>query len=224
MHAGGHIVSPEGRPLSWTDADATWLLRAVEAEGPPRDWVAQALVNRWSVLQDASPGTYPTLAAFVRAYSQPVNPRWFPGGDLLEASIARAPAAEQAQLRARAETRRDTHSRRAEFSDATRSAVARALEGPITLPAGVTDFAMDSAQSRASHGTPYRSEPGENAFWKRHPGALYSVAPSGPSHPAGAALRSAGVHAGFGVVVLLGLLATPFVVSGRASRKLRRRA
>lgn len=226
MVGGGQIVTSRGHVLPWTADDAIWLRRAVEREGEPREWVAQTLVNRWALLKDRGVADYPTLGSFVRAYAQVVNPRWFPGGDLHRAALAEhAPRGEahRADMIARAERRRDVHSTRKIFQPATEAAVARALQGAITLPPGVTEYAADSASARRRHGAPTYAQPGENAFWAPHPGALYSIAPNHPTHPAGRALRTGGVHAAFGVVVLLGLLATPFVVSGRASRKLGRR-
>lgn len=226
MADGGHIVSARGHALPWTAADALWLSRAVEREGEPRDWVAQALVNRWALLKDQGGAGYPTLASFVRAYAQPVNPRWFPEGDLhlaqLDAHASRGPA-HRADMIARAERRRDEHSTRRIFHPLTQAAVARALQGPITLPPGVTEYAADTASARQRHGAPSHARPGKNAFWSPHPGVLYGIAPSLPTQPAGAMLRTAGVHAGFGMVLLLGLVMFPFVVSGRASRKLGRR-
>lgn len=227
MHGGGHIVTSRGHVLPWTEDDALWLRRAVEREGEPRELVAQALVNRWALLKDRGSTSYPTLASFVRAYAQPVNPRWFPGGDhhlaLLAEHAARGPA-HRAEMIARAERRRDVHSVRKIFQPETEAAVSRALKGPITLPAGITEYAADTASARRRHGAPMLAEPGQNAFWSHNPGVLYSIAPVLPTHPAGGVLRTAGVHAGFGMIVLLGLILTPFVVSGRRSRKLGRRS
>ena len=226
MSGGGHIVTSRGHELPWTAADALWLRRAVEREGEPREWIAQALVNRWALLRDQGGGQYPTLTSLVRAYAQPINPRWFPDGDLHLAQLAaHAPrgAAHRADMIARAERRERDDSTRKIFRPETEAAVARALRGPITLPAGVTEYAADTASARSRHGAPSHARPGENAFWSPHPGALYGIAPNHPTMGAGRALRTAGVHAGFGVVLLLSLIAVPFVVSGRASRKLGRR-
>ena len=225
MQDGGHIVTARGHELPWTAADALWLRRAVEREGEPREWVAQALVNRWALLKDKGGADYPTLASFVRAYAQPVNPRWYPDGDRHLAALAAAPdEAKRAALIDRAQRRRDAYSVRKIFQPETEAAVARALKGPITLPAGVTEYATDTASARRRHGVPMRAEPGENAFWSHNPGVLYGIAPGHPTHPAGRALRTAGVHAGFGVVILMGLLLVPFVVSGRRSRRIGRRS
>jgi hypothetical protein len=70
----GHDV----HEYSATDDDALWLARAVAHEGSPMDAVAWALVQRFALLYP----TYPTVAALVKAYAQPINPRWFPHGDL----------------------------------------------------------------------------------------------------------------------------------------------
>lgn len=226
MTEGGHIVTPGGRALSWSPDDALWLRRAVEREGEPRDWVAQALVNRWAVLRDRGRTEYPTLASFVRAYAQPVNPRWFPAGDLhleqLDAHASRG-AAHRADMIARAERRENEYSRATIFSPQTVAAADRALTGPLTLPPGVTDYAADTASARTRHGTPTQAKQGENAFWSPHPGKLYSIPADLPAHPAGRMLRTAGVHAGFGMIALLSIAAIPFVVSVRESRKLGRR-
>ena len=61
-----------------TNDDALWLARAVAHEGSPHDAVAWALVQRFALLYP----TYPTVAELVKAYAQPINPRWFPDGDL----------------------------------------------------------------------------------------------------------------------------------------------
>jgi len=59
-----------------TAADFLDLARAVEYEGPPKLGVAWTLIQRFAYLYPV----YPTLSKFVKAYSQPVNPRWFPSG------------------------------------------------------------------------------------------------------------------------------------------------
>lgn len=75
------------RPFEYsaTDADALTLARAVAREGRPYDAVAWTLVQRFAWLWPK----YPTLAELVRAYAQPVNPRWFPDGDLHQRKIER---------------------------------------------------------------------------------------------------------------------------------------
>lgn len=56
--------------------DYVVLSRAVEYEGEPRDGVAWTLLQRFAFLYP----TYKSLATFIRAYAQPINPDWFPTG------------------------------------------------------------------------------------------------------------------------------------------------
>jgi hypothetical protein len=61
-----------------SNEDYLTLLRAVEFEGEPREAVAWTLLQRFAFLYPK----YDTLTKFIRAYAQPINPRWFPNGDL----------------------------------------------------------------------------------------------------------------------------------------------
>lgn len=138
------IISPRGKPLTWDENDRLWLLRAVEAEGEPRDLVAQTLVNRWAWLWDETPGRWLTLAELVRAYAQPVNPAWFPDGKLFLAQLDKLPEAQRAAAVVRANARRDVHSQRKTFGTRTTIAVDQALGGPIVIPPGALHFAAPS--------------------------------------------------------------------------------
>ena len=137
------IFSQGGKPLSISADDALWLARAVEAEGEPRPEVAQVLVNRWAWLEETQPGTYPTLRSLVRAYAQPVNPKWFVGGELLvpymnkHAALGRAWAANELE---KAWKREHVHSVRQEFTPRTRQAVQQALYGPLSIMRGMLHF------------------------------------------------------------------------------------
>lgn len=135
-----------------TDADRLWLGRAVEAEShDPQDRarVAQVLINRFQFLRSSRPKLYPTLADFVRAYSQPVNPRWAPGGDKFEAQLAAATTPQTQQAVRQLGAKRLQHASRAP-SATTRAAIDRALKlGPVDIPRTATDF-----------GAPFRSTPG----------------------------------------------------------------
>lgn len=134
------LVSHKGRPLPVDAQDALWLARAVEAEGAPRGYVAQTLVNRWAWLLDRGNSPYPRLQDLVRAYSQPVNPRWMEGGDLFEAELAELDDdAQRAAAVERARGRRE-HAARTVFSPNTKAAVDLALHGPIVIPPGAVDF------------------------------------------------------------------------------------
>lgn len=194
------LMSPAGDIVRPSAEDAMWLARAVEAEGAPRDLVAQTLVNRWLWLWDHG-RPYATLTDLVRAYAQPVNPRWYRTGHLHLARRAAASDDEQrARLDARAERREYVHSTRTAFSPETTAAVSRALRGPLTLPVGAMHYAIP--------GRPYPvlvpGGDGRNAIYgtddPRTQLALYRVAPAPRSVP-----RMGGRLTAFAVVAGLGL-------------------
>ena len=143
-----HIISAGGRRLPIYPFDWVWLARAVQAEGEPRDLVAQTLVNRWAWFRDRGQVQYPTLTALVRAYAQPVNPAWMPGGHLHEAVLREtADPAARAELQERARVRRDTHAKRTMFYPDTHAAVAQALgTGPITIPQGAVHYSASASR------------------------------------------------------------------------------
>lgn len=143
-----------------TTEDKLWLARAVQAEGKPELRVARALVNLF-MLQRAQ-GRTQTLAGLVRAYAQPVNPRWYEHGDLFLAHPRSAHELEVARNRER------VHSTRISFAPLTMRAVREALETPF--PSDVTDYGAASLDASMKYAP--RSEPiaGENRFWSRRPG------------------------------------------------------
>lgn len=159
LQSGGTKYEP-------TEDDKLWLLRAVQAEGAPQLGVARALVNRFMMLRasNARP-LHQTLAAFVRAYAQPVNSRWFPDGELFLSKTRTPLEVQQATLR------RDAHSKRNTFDDKVRASVARALSTPFM--SDVTDYAVPSLDG-TKKGLTARGEPikGENRFWTARPGWL----------------------------------------------------
>ncbi len=66
-----------------TPDDKLELARAVQHEGPPQAAVLWTLLQRFAMLY--ARGDYKSLAVFVRAYAQPINPKWFPDGELFKA-------------------------------------------------------------------------------------------------------------------------------------------
>jgi hypothetical protein len=189
------------RPASGGDAyvvtahDVLWLSRAVEAEGSPREIVACALVNAFVLLYRRR--VYNTLAEFVRAYSQPINPRWFLGGDLLAKETERlrrlGRESEADAQESAARKREHVHATRTQFGAKTREAVARALAS--SWRSDITDFAAPSLDATGRGMVP-RSDPkpGENRFWTRLPGwGGYVV--EGASSGGGAALVALAVGA-----------------------------
>lgn len=78
----GTLVSDGGLRLALTRDDATWMARACVGESV-RDAaeVTSTLLRRWAFVNDQRTGrgestVWPTLTDLIRAYSQPVNPRW----------------------------------------------------------------------------------------------------------------------------------------------------
>lgn len=97
------------------NSDLLALARAVEYEGQPYEATAWALLQRWAWLY---PG-FPKLATFIQAYAQPINPRWFPTGDLYRQSVARVQA--DTSL-----SREERESRLAEMAQRAQSRLAKA--------------------------------------------------------------------------------------------------
>lgn len=175
-----------GGSYAVTSDDKLWLLRAVQAEGPPQAQVARALVNgfAWARGNGRFAGS---LASWVRAYAQPVNPRWYVGGARFRAAYAVAPAEEQPVLLRLAQRRESEHSTRVDFTPDVQEAVREALESPWA--SDVTDYAAPTLDA-SRKGYVARSVPrkGENRFWTRAVGWTGYIATEG-----GAAVGGAGV-------------------------------
>lgn len=142
-----------------TEEDRLWLLRAVVAEGKPEPMVARALVNLFMLQR--SKGSGQTLSKLVRAYAQPVNPRWFPDGDLHQAALANGQ-----DTAARAAQRVLFSKRGFPFPQHVVAAVQRSLESPYA--GDVTDYAAQNVDATPK-GYSARSEPtpGFNRLWAR---------------------------------------------------------
>lgn len=85
------VTRRNNKPVTYsvTDDDFLTLARAVEFEGPPQNIVAWTLLQRFGFLYPI----YPTLAQFVKAYAQPINPQWFPDGTAHKNWLAKLRAA-----------------------------------------------------------------------------------------------------------------------------------
>jgi hypothetical protein len=153
-------------PYTVTADDALWLARAVEAEGPVQAIVAATLINGFCFVR--SRGYSKSLAAFVRAYAQPVNPRWYTSGDLLLAALEKMTIAERAAELAKAERRERLHSTVNTFSPLTSQAVHAALNGRTAIPPHATDYAAAHIDAEPKGYTPI-TEPkkGVNRLWAR---------------------------------------------------------
>lgn len=128
---GGSMLTWLGRkPGSYgvTPSDRLWLLRAVQAESNKPDdrrRVAETLLNRFVFLKSRGSTAYPTLTAFVRAYAQPINPKW------QSQSTSKCRANPRRCTDAMIAKRREARAR-TQFDDSTVVAVQSALTRGIT--------------------------------------------------------------------------------------------
>ncbi len=152
-----------------TREDMAWLYRAVEAEGEPRELVAQTLVNGFLWARETL-GSKRTLAEWVRAYSQPVNPRWMAGGDLYESELAKASTEQEREDVREKSRRRAQHASRTTFSAGTMRAVQEALQGRGPRIPSATDFAAHYVARPAPWVALTPVKKGLNRLWMR-PGA-----------------------------------------------------
>ncbi len=78
----GRIVTADGFRYSITDEDVLWAARAATCESSDPQ---SSLAELWTwTYRFATPNyrrTFPTLAALIRAHSQPVNPKWERDGE-----------------------------------------------------------------------------------------------------------------------------------------------
>jgi hypothetical protein len=157
------------QPYSLTQEDALWLARAVDAEGPIQSQVAGILINGFCWAR--SRGFQGTLTKWVRAYAQPINPRWYEAGDLFLASLASKSEDEKREAIAKARKREKEHSTKLTFGAGTHAAVSAALNGRVLIPRNATDYAAPNVDSTNKGYTPLEPVPANrNRLWTR-PGA-----------------------------------------------------
>ena len=86
-------------PLIIDDKKKLWLKRMIVGEGGKNCSVRKAnalivaIINRWFLWKGSR--KYPTFISMMRAFSQPINPRWMTGGDLARKYIGRIAASKQ---------------------------------------------------------------------------------------------------------------------------------
>jgi hypothetical protein len=86
-------------PIEITDEVALWLMRMICGEGgmicsdEKTACLIWAIINRWFLWPGAK--NYKTFIAMMRAFSQPINPRWMTGGDLARKYFGRDAASAQ---------------------------------------------------------------------------------------------------------------------------------
>lgn len=171
-----------------TDEDRLWLLRAVQAEGEPRQAVAQALVNGFAWAR-ANGRWKASLMGWVRAYAQPVNSRWFTSGDKFLLSVQGRSPADVAAMKKRAYQREAMHSTRTQFTAETESAVNYALT--TVFHSDITDYAAHDHTPPAHYVARSAPKAGVNRFWTRAVGWTGYIADGWSSASGGAGIALA---------------------------------
>lgn len=141
------FTSSAGRPVQYTvrPGDLMAMYRAVNHEGRPHRAVAWTLLQRFAHLYGMD--AYPTLQSLVQAYVQPINPRWFPDGDLHLRELGRLERTGAAQ--ARIDDERARARRRVRYASEPLSAISsRALAAVDSILSGLDSH---SPVARAVH-------------------------------------------------------------------------
>lgn len=127
----------DGFRYTLSEEDFLWLGRSLDGEGPNVAGYVWAYVQKWAGIPRLR-REHPTLAAFVRAYSQPVNPIWQRGGTRCPVPVAETDCDERL-LRRRAE-KSSLHP--SQFAPEVKAALAALRAGVLPNPVGrATDFA-----------------------------------------------------------------------------------
>lgn len=151
-------IKQGGWSYTLTAADKLWAARMVEGEGPLED--APAVL--WTMTQLFAPAgqrakyggmRYRTFADLIRAYSQPINPRWAPSGDMCSPGGRgyATNACSVSRLERRAELARAPYS---SLDPAKRAVVERWFKGNLPNPVpGAIEFAAPNVSRSflASH-------------------------------------------------------------------------
>ncbi len=156
-------------PYQVTEEDIVWFLRAVEAEGAVETEVAATLLNGFCFQR--TQGQTRNLTTFLRAYAQPLNPRWYIDGDLHLKEVRNYTPEERQRADAVAKKRELVHATATEFSEVAKRAVVLALNGFVAIPKNATDYAAPHVNAaRKKYEALADAVPGVNRLWAR-PGA-----------------------------------------------------
>jgi hypothetical protein len=184
-----NTLEAEGVTYTPTLEDRLWLLRAVSAEGPPKDIVAQTLINGFMWARSRKRYSL-TLSSWVRAYAQPVNPRWFVDGDLFRKKLLSLSDPHDIECETRRAELRRKHSAKVRFDRQTTDAVDFALSSRPKLPTA-TDYAAHYVAKDPAWQSCSDATVGQNRFWTR-PAAIgwagyslikFAAKPSGNGTP-----------------------------------------
>lgn len=84
-------ISTQDWSYTLTDEDLLWAARMIEGEGGNRPGVLWTMAQRLALLHRAAP--HLTYTGLIRAYSQPINPRWFRDGEFCKPGGSRSDTA-----------------------------------------------------------------------------------------------------------------------------------
>jgi hypothetical protein len=76
------IQTADGWHYELTEDDVLWCARMLVGEGGNNAATLWTMASRLALLAKHKPGLYPTLTALVRAYSEPINPKFQRDGEL----------------------------------------------------------------------------------------------------------------------------------------------
>lgn len=75
------ITSSSGFVYDLTEDDLLWLARAAKYEGGNEIATIWTLAQRYVWLKEGGTRGYPTFASMIRAFAQPINPKWMRDGE-----------------------------------------------------------------------------------------------------------------------------------------------
>ena len=93
MTTFGLITAADGWQYQLTASDLDWLSREIANEGGNDTATLWTMAQRLYALR----AHFSSMTSMIRAFSQPINPRWLAGGDLCVAHPAQCTAAQQAK-------------------------------------------------------------------------------------------------------------------------------
>jgi hypothetical protein len=152
-----------------TPGEWLWFARSLNHEGAPMEGNAWTMLQRFAFMYPR----FKKFGDFVRAFSQPVNPKFYPDGSKhLEWMAAATTDERRADLTRRAERRlRFAREGWSDISPRVKITLAKILAGELPSPVpGAIDFAAvadPEAHARARGLTLVRATPGQNSFFTK---------------------------------------------------------
>lgn len=128
------------KPMVLDAKKQLWLMRMVLGEGgkgctyEKAEVLCRAIINRWFLWPGAR--WYPTFILMMRAFSQPINPRWMTGGDLAKKWVGRKAASKERLARRAWVCSRKKH----QIPRIIRNAVENVARGKLSYPVALRNL------------------------------------------------------------------------------------